>query len=322
MIRLLDLDPATYDRHRLHTTERVWTETNCYVDLWIELLHALGLDPVAGLAFTLSTDFDGFQWNFFKYPLEDLRTVYGLDVNEMNIWRPVIDHVEEQLDAGNLLTVEADSFHLPDTVGVSYATAHVKSTIVPQLVDRDARRLGYFHNAGYFEVTGDDFDGVFRLGQYAAPDALPPYVELVRLDHVDRDPADLTKRARQLANHHLSRRPVDNPVARLGKRLIEDLGWLAEQDLETFHLYAFGTCRQCGASMETAADFVDWLDARDGGGLTEAAANLRGVAEGARTAQLSLARANRGRTVDLSGTLSVMESQWEAAFATLVARYG
>ena len=28
--------------HRLHGPDRMWPETNCYVDLWIELLHALG----------------------------------------------------------------------------------------------------------------------------------------------------------------------------------------------------------------------------------------------------------------------------------------
>ena len=38
----------------------------------------------------------------------------------------------------------------------------MKSTLVPQMVDVGARRLGYFHNAGYFELDGDDFDGVFQ----------------------------------------------------------------------------------------------------------------------------------------------------------------
>ena len=35
--------------HALHQGERVWQETNCYVDLWIELLHGFGLDPRAAL---------------------------------------------------------------------------------------------------------------------------------------------------------------------------------------------------------------------------------------------------------------------------------
>ena len=69
----LSLTAATFVPHPLHATERSWTETNCYVDVWIEVLHALGLDPVAASAFTLSCDFEGDQWTFFKYPPEDLR---------------------------------------------------------------------------------------------------------------------------------------------------------------------------------------------------------------------------------------------------------
>ena len=34
------LDPATYRPHRLHDIERHWPETNCYVDLLIEVLNA------------------------------------------------------------------------------------------------------------------------------------------------------------------------------------------------------------------------------------------------------------------------------------------
>ena len=41
------------DRHPLHQGERVWLETNCYVDLWIELLHDFGFDPRAALGFTV-----------------------------------------------------------------------------------------------------------------------------------------------------------------------------------------------------------------------------------------------------------------------------
>ena len=41
----LTLTADTFVPHPLHATERSWTETNCYVDVWIEVLHALGLDP-------------------------------------------------------------------------------------------------------------------------------------------------------------------------------------------------------------------------------------------------------------------------------------
>ena len=320
--RLPVLTAAGFTAHPLHATERTWTETNCYVDVWIEVLHALGLDPVAGAAFTLSCDFEGDQWTLFKYPPEDLRAVYGLEVAEMNIWRPVVDHVEEQLAMGRLCTVEGDAWFLPDTRGVSYRSEHVKTTIVPARLDRPARHLGYFHNAGFYELGGDDFDGLFRLGEHADPAALPPYVESIRLDRVRRDDPDLVRRGVALARDHLARRPADNPILRMAARLLDDLPWLASQDLEGFHLYAFGLCRQCGASTELAATFVDWLNVHDRPGTEPAADALRSVAEGAKSLQFALARVVRGRTVDVAGILDGMAEQWELAMAVLDGRYG
>ncbi len=321
-VALLPLTAESYRSHELHAAERDWTETNCYVDVWIEVLHALGLDPVAGAAFTLSTDFEGDQWTFFKYPPEDLRELYGLEVAELNVWKPVVEHVAEQLDLGRLCTVEADAWYLPDTRGVSHGLAHVKSTIVPQMLDREGRRLGYFHNAGYYELDGDEFDGVFGLGRHADADRLPPYVEVVRLDRVRRDDPHLVERVVSLTRAHLARRPADNPVTRLGARLAEDLPWLAGQDLEMFHLYSFGTCRQCGATAELASAFVEWLNRFDRTGTESAATDLRGLSAGAKALQFAMARVVRGRQVDLETILGPMEAQWSRAMATLADHYG
>ncbi len=316
------LTAAGFSPHPLHASERTWTETNCYVDVWIEVLHALGLDPVAGAAFTLSCDFEGDQWTFFKYPPEDLRFLFGLEVAEMNVWRPVVEHVEEQLALDRLCTVEADSWFLPDTRGVAYRIEHVKSTIVPAALDRSARSLGYFHNAGYFELDGDDFDGLFRLGAHADPAALPPYVESIRLDRVRHDDPELVARAVALTREHLARRPADNPVRRMADRILADLPWLAGQDLESFHRYVFGLCRQCGASTELAATFVDWLNVHHEAGTEPAADAFRDVAEGAKALQFSLARVVRGRSVDLADVLEGMSRRWADAMAVLDGRYG
>ncbi len=101
--------------------------------------------------------------------------------------------------------------------------------MVPQMIDRDARRLGYFHNAGYFELEGDDFDGVFRLGSYADPTVLPPYVETVRLDRMRHDPDAVVAGAVALTRAHLARRPVDDPMSRLEQRLESDAGMAAQR---------------------------------------------------------------------------------------------
>ncbi len=47
---VLPLDPSAYTPHALHAAERMWPETNCYVDLWIEVLSALGQHPKPCLA--------------------------------------------------------------------------------------------------------------------------------------------------------------------------------------------------------------------------------------------------------------------------------
>lgn len=324
--QVLALDAASYTRHGLHASERIWSETNCYVDLWVELLNALHLDPLASAAFTTSADFEGDQWVFSKFPPEDLRLVYGLEVGELNIWRPLLDHVEEQLDIGRLLTVEVDAWFLPDTEGVAYRSSHQKTTIVPNLVDRGQRLLGYFHGPGYFELEGDDFDGIFRLRQTGEQAGLPPYVEWIRLDRLQRrGEEELRRLARQRLDDHLRRLPTANPMVRFEQRLAADLPWLRQAGLETFHEYAFGTCRQCGATAELAADFVTWLAAGDeqvAGGLREAAEHFRDLANRAKVLQFSLARAVRGREVDLHELFAGMAVSWEAATSTLRKRCG
>src|SRR5947209_13971124 len=157
MKQILPLDPARYTRHPIHGPDRDWAETNCYVDVWVELLHAWGFDPVAALAFTLAVDFEGDQWTFFKFPAEDLDQLYGLDVQELAVWRPLVLHVEEQVARGRPVLVELDSFHLPDTAGTAYQREHVKSTVAITGIDVAGHELGYFHGQGYYHLRGEDF---------------------------------------------------------------------------------------------------------------------------------------------------------------------
>src|SRR5215210_7588750 len=107
--------PETSRPHAIHQPGRIWAHTNCYADVWIELLHALGVEPTASLAFTLAIDFEGDQWTFFKCPLADLYELYGIDVQELAIWRELAVHVAEQVVRGRPVLVEVDSFYLPDT---------------------------------------------------------------------------------------------------------------------------------------------------------------------------------------------------------------
>lgn len=328
MVQVLPIDPGTYRSHVLHAEGAEWTETNCSTDMWIEILHTWGLDPVAGLAFTVGTDFDGEQWTMFTYPDEDLRVLYGIEVHEMNVWRPLLEHVEEHLRLGQLVAVDVDAYFLPDTAGVTYRHGHQKTTVTVQALDRARRRMGYFHNGGYAALGGDDFDGIFHLAGWADPlaGAMPPFVLTIRLDGVRHHRGDLVDAVVGRLTSHLERRPMDNPVSRLGKRVGEELPEIRAGGVRAFHRYAFGTCRHLGANGALAAAFVGWLadrlpsDADDL--LTKAVDAYGAVSKGAKVAEFTLARAAAGRRVDLPAVFTPLEEAWERAGSTLDQLFG
>ncbi len=327
---ILTIDPATYVSHSLHHADRAWPETNCYVDLWVELLHALQLNPVASFAFTLAMDFEGDQWTFFKPSLADLYTLYGIDVQELTIWRPVATHVLEQITLGRPVLVEVDSFFLPDTQGVAYRQEHTKTTIAAQAIDPETRTLGYFHNAGYFRLGGDDFDGIFCRSSYAGKEhgtdtvRLAPYTEIAKLDHiVRRTPSELRTLARTLAHIHAARRPHVNPVSRYKRRFPDDIVWLSGEDIATFHQYAFATLRQCGACAELAGSFLRWLEPDDAPELQLALAAFETIATNAKALQFKVARAvNTHKPIDCNPLFDAMEAAWETAMHYVARRYG
>ena len=296
--------------------------------MWIEILHAWGHDPVAGLAFTVGTDFGGDQWVMFTYPDEDLRRLYGVEAHELNVWHRLIDHVEEQLDLGCLCAIDVDAYHLPDTAGVTHHLSHQKTTVAVQMLDRSRERLGYFHNAGYAELSGEDFRALFGLGEFADPlaDALPPYTLQIRMgDGLGSGPEQLVERTLERLEVHLDRRPVTNPVTRLAKAMGDHVSALAELGMEAFHRYAFGTCRHLGANGQLAAAFVDWLAAHDPraprSALAVAATEYTKVSTGAKAAEFMLARAVAGRRVDLAAALAPLEDAWGLATETLAREY-
>ena len=53
-------------------------------------------------------DFEGDQWTFFKPPPEDLELLFGVDIHEMQPYRPLPDQIAEQIAAGRTMIVELD----------------------------------------------------------------------------------------------------------------------------------------------------------------------------------------------------------------------
>src|SRR5205807_5679797 len=114
-VSLLGLDPAAYQPHAIHTGERTYTETNCYTDILVELLHARGDEPLAAMGFIVRMDFEGDQWTFFKPPPEDLEALFGIDIHEMQPYRSLPEQIAEQISMGRTMIIELDSWYLPDT---------------------------------------------------------------------------------------------------------------------------------------------------------------------------------------------------------------
>lgn len=321
MKRILALDPGTYRRHLIHGEGRIWAETNCYADVWIELLHALGHEPIAALPFTFAIDFEGDQWTFFKFPLPDLYELYGLDVHELAIGRPLADHIEEQLERERPVLVELDSYFLPDTTGTAYQLAHVKSTVAVVEIDVARAHMGYFHNQGYYHVGGEDFLNALRI-RVENPAMLPPYVEFVKArSGPEKRGVALLEASLRAMRKQFELVPNENPFPPFKARFEKDLAWLIEDDLETFHQYSFATLRQFGACFELSQTYLEWLAAQGERGLEQEIRAFRHISEGAKALQFQLARAmSRRRSLDLA-PIDAMAEYWERGITSLKSRY-
>ena len=298
---------AGFTAHPLHAADRAWPETNCYVDLWIELLHARGLVPEAMLGFTLRQDFEGDQFTFFKPHAADIERLYGLEVQELAIYDSVEAHALMQLARGRTVLVEVDGFFLPDTPAATYRREHGKTTVAILALDPEARTLEYLHNAGRFRLSGADYEGVF------AQPTLFPYAEFVKEDGAPLPPEALHREALALLRAHRRRAPAENPWAAFRDALARDGERRAAGTLADFHPYAFNTTRQAGACAELLASHLDWL-----GGFADAADHARALAAEARAFQFQLARAySRRSAAGLPARLDKAVASYDALFAAL-----
>lgn len=306
--------PQTHRPHRLNGQDRLWPLTNCSVDLWIPVVAALALEPEAMLGFTVTLDFEGDHFTFFKPPFEDLKALYGLTVQELAVYDAIERHVAVQLARGRLCLVEVDSFFLPDTRGVSYRLERGKTTIGINRLDIAGQRLEYFHNGGYHAVEGEDFVGLLR--GYAHDDVpFLPYAEFVKFGAPPaRDPRE---RARALLRQHLAQAPGDNPIRAFQAVLPEQARAVAEREPAFFHRYAFHGLRQLGANFELLTDHLIWLDGAPG----EASALALRIAETAKAAQFQLARACARKRFDaVAASVDAAAEAYDALFARLAER--
>lgn len=305
--------PERYVCHPLHAATRSYPETNCYADVIIELLHACGCEPLAAFGHVVRLDFEGDQWTFFKPPADDLERLFGVDIHEMQPYRPLPEQIAEQIELGRTLIVELDAWFLPDTAGTSYRAEHVKTSVAADAVDPDGERLRYFHSAGLYELSGEDYRGIFRIGEDLDA-TLPPYTEIVRFDAGERlTGEELRSAALEILHRHMARRPATNPFLRFGVHLERELPALLEGDLDLYHAYAFATVRMAGSAFEVAADHVEWLL---GDAAEASSAAMREIVEGVKALSFRLARR---RAFDPAPRIETLADAWERAFSALAA---
>jgi len=323
-IKILNINPDSYSKHLIHGEGRDWAETNCYVDVWIELLHSMGHEPIAALPYTFAIDFEGDQWTFFKYPLADLDRLYGLDVQELNIWRNLLECIEEQVEKGRHVLVELDSYFLPDTQGTAYKIDHVKSTVAINEIDRDKKYMEYFHNQGYHKLEGEDFEQLFLNSAILDDRILPPYVEFIKKRNRPLlNQQQLAEESLSCFKYQLENLPIDNPFLSFKERFAEDFSDLNSIDIDFFHKYSFATLRQYGVCFELCKTYLVWLQKQNTGNsdLKIPINSYAEISASSKIFQFQLARAiARKKPLDLS-PLDEMAKHWKIATSYLIKAY-
>jgi hypothetical protein len=312
MVSLFGHDPATYVPHLIHTGARNYVETNCFTDIITELLHARGDEPLASFGSFARMDFENDQWTFFKPLAVDLELLFGVDIHEVQPYRPIPQQIAEVIAEGRTMTIELDAWYLPDTAATSYGTAHVKTGVIAEAIDLADERFRYYHNASLYELSGDDFRGAFRTGAGWSGDVLPPYTELIRFDVGTRLRGEaLRAAARELLAGHLARVVPGNPFDRFKERFVTDLPSLLAGDAARYHAYTFATFRMAGAGFELLASEVEWLLGDHG---STAITAMSRIVDGCKVLGFKLARR---RPFDPTEAMDALSAAWTEAMESL-----
>ena len=163
-------------------------------------------------------DFEGDQWTFFKPPHDELRELYGVDVQELNVWRPLRraragaprGRQAGQHRGRRVLAARHGRHRLP-----ARSTRRRRSCIQDLDLERapprllPQRRLLRARGRGLRAAVPRSTRRPTRRSCRCSPSC-------VRVDRVVRRPvAELRAMSRALLARHLARRPADNPVRAL-----------------------------------------------------------------------------------------------------------
>jgi hypothetical protein len=318
--RVVSLDPLRlrarrHHAHALHRGERIWSDGDGLVDLWIELLHGHGFEPRAALAFTVAQDFEDDQFTLGRMPPEDIEKLYGLQVQALSVFDSLEDRALVQTRRTNTVLVEVDAFFLPDTRAGAYHRAHAKTTIGIDVIDPHARRIGYFHHTGYHLLDGDDYDGVLKPDGTGDPNdhhALFPHAEFVKRVRDALTGTPLAEVSADLLCAHLLRRPLHNPVTLWRAAFPAHVDTMLERGEHYAHLYASNVMRQFGVNFELLAHYLQWMREQGFDIPVQTHTSARKIASEAMVLQCRLARAlSRGKRDLCEASFDVLEEAYE-----------
>ena len=274
--------------------DRIWPETNRFTDIWLGVLCALRLEPSACLPYTLAVDFLDDQWTQFRPSHDDLYMLYGIEVQTLTVWRPLIDHLHEQLSAGRLVIVDVPARSLPDGGGGLLHPRSATETIVINEIDTAQERLGCFHRTNYRVLQGAEYRRLLHPESDPESQTLLGRAEVINLHNLVRRPPDTLRHlSHQLLEKYLQRVPTRHPLRRWKRRFAHEITLLMSGGPTHYQHWADAGPHQLGAAFELAALYLVWIAGSTSGSahLVQAADAFRQLSVLARALLLKGARA-------------------------------
>lgn len=240
--------------------DRIWPETNRYTDPWIGVLAALRLEPSACLPYTLAVDFLDDQWTQFRPSHDDLYLLHGIEVQSLNLWRPLVEHLQEQLGAGRLVIVDVPARGLPDGAGGLLHPRCATETIIVNEIDAGRERLGFFHRTDYRVLQGAEYRRLLHPESAPEAQALLGHAEVINLHSLVRRPPDTLRHlSHQLLQKYLQRVPTRHPLRRWKRRFTREVTPLLAGGPTHYQHWADAGPHQLGSAFELAALYLVWI---------------------------------------------------------------
>ena len=263
---------------------------------------------------TVRMDFEGDQWTFFKPLPRTSSCCSGSTSTRCSPTARCPSRPPSRSPSGRTMIVELDSWYLPDTAATSYR-ARTRQELGRRRGDRPGgERLRYFHGTGLYELDGEDYRGVFRLGRRFSDDVLPPYTELVRFDAGPRLRGRGAARGRACAAARPPRPPPrEQPVRALRRRSSSATCRACSRATpRDYHAYAFATVRMAGSAFEVAR-----LPGAVAAGRRAPTAPRRRCSGSSRAARCSRFKLARRRPFDPEPALAALAAAWDEAMEPL-----